>query len=46
MKGDFWERVDKALGFVILVGMTAMTILLVFGGIGAVVWLFKYILYN
>lgn len=44
MKGDFMERVDKALGVVIVVGMTAMTILLVFGVIGAVAWVFKYIL--
>lgn len=44
MKGDFWERVDKTLGVVIVVGITAMTILLVFGVIGAAAWVFKLLL--
>ena len=35
MKDNFWERMDKVLGVVIDVGITAMTILLVFGVIGA-----------
>lgn len=46
MKDNFWERMDKVMGILIVVGMTAMTVLLVLGVIGAVVWLFKYILYN
>lgn len=44
MKDNFWERMDKVLGVVIVVGITAMTILLVFGVIGAAAWVFKYIL--
>lgn len=44
MKGDFWERMDKVLGVVIVVGMAAMTILLVFGVIGAAAWALKFIL--
>lgn len=44
MKDSFWERMDKVLGVVIVVGITAMTILLVFGVIGAVAWALKFLL--
>lgn len=44
MKDNFWERMDMVLGIVIVVGMAAMTILLVFGVIGAVAWVFEHII--
>lgn len=44
MKDNFWERMDRVLGVVIVVGITAMTILLVFGVIGATAWALKFLL--
>ena len=42
MTDKFWDRVDKLLGIVIVVGMVAMAILLSVGVAAAVAWLIRF----
>ena len=43
MKDKFWERADRVLGVVIILGMAAMTLLLCMGVAAAAAWVVRFI---